>query len=253
MTNLLLLETGIERAHGAQVPRAAVIPRVLHRICFGDRLRQASYDEYWRQWAALHPGWDLHTWTERNVPPLRNQAEYDHCAGASIATTRATAAQRADIAAYEIIWRFGGVYVRCDMQPLRPLDDLLVHPAFAGMEDDRNLCNAALGGEPRSLFFDAVISELPFGVATNPHAATGVQTGPHLLTAIWQTIPGLITVLPREAFSFAYHGQIHGGGNAAAHVAAARSAGAYAIHHRGQLAPTHYVSQPTPSPSLSNL
>lgn len=207
MTNLLPLDTGIERTHRAVEPEAAVIPRVLHRICFSDRPRPAIYDEYWRQWAALHPGWDLHTWTERNVPPLRNQAEYDHCeypasAGAPISTARANAVQRAGIAAYEILWRFGGVYVRCDVQPLRRLDDLLIHPAFAGVEDDRNLCNAVLGGEPRSLFFDAVISELPFRVAADPHADTEVQIGPHLLTAMWRTIPDLITVLPREAFYF---------------------------------------------------
>lgn len=71
-------------------------------------------------------------------------------------------------------------------------------------------------GEPRSLFFDAVISELPFRVAANPYAATEVQTGPNLLTVMWRTIPDLITVLPRGALCF-------------------------------------YASQPTPSPSWSNL
>jgi len=204
MTNLLPLETTIGRARRGRVPQAAAIPRVLHRIWFNDRPRPAIYDEYWRRWAALNPGWDLHTWTERNVPPLRNQAEYDRCeyptsAGTRIATARATAVHRADIAAYEIVWRFGGVYVHCDVQPLRPLDDLLVHQAFAGVDDDLYLCNAVLGGEPGSLFFDAVIKELPFAVAANPRADTDVQTGRQLLTAMWRAMPDRITVLPREA------------------------------------------------------
>ncbi len=211
-----------------------MIPRVLHRIWLGNRPRPAVYDDYWRQWAALHPGWDLHTWTERSIPPLRNQAEYDHgepavSAGVFVDHQPATVGQRANIAAYELVWRFGGVYVNCDMQPLRPFDDLLGYPAFAGMGDDRYVCNAVLGGEPRSSFFDAVISELPFQVAANPHAGTEVQTGPRLLTAVWWEHPELIAVLPREAFSCAHHGWVHG--DAASRVEAARRAGAYAIHH----------------------
>ena len=218
-----------------------MIPRLLHRIWLGDHPRPAVYDDYWRQWAALHPGWDLHIWTERNMPPLRNQAEYDYCeytasAGILIDHQRAVAVQRADIAAYELVWRFGGVYVNCDMQPLRPLNDLLGHLAFAGMEDDRYLGNAVLGGEPRSPFFDAVISELPFRVVAYPHAGMRVQTGPHLLTAVWWTSPDLITVLPRKAFYSTHHGQIHGGGYAAAHVEAAHRAGAYATPHLGHRA-----------------
>lgn len=189
------------------------------------------YDDYWRQWAALHPSWDRHTWTERDMPPLRNQAEYalcEHTAGAGVPM----AVQRAATAAYELIWRFGGVYLNCDMQPLRPLDDLLDNPAFAGLNADRYLCNAVLGGEPRSPFFDAVISELPFRVAANPHAGMEVQTGPHLLTAVWWTIPELITVLPREAFNYAQHGLIRHGEDSV-YTEAARSAGAYALHHWG--------------------
>jgi inositol phosphorylceramide mannosyltransferase catalytic subunit len=211
-----------------------VIPRVLHRIWLGNRPRPAVYDDYWRQWAALHPGWDLHTWTERSIPPLRNQAEYDYgepaaTAGFSVDHQLAAAVQRIDIAAYELVWRFGGVYVSCDMQPLRPLDDLLDYPAFAGMGDDGYVCNAVLAGEPRSPFFEAVISELPFRMAANPHAGREVQTGPQLLTTVWWEHPKLIAVLPWVAFCCAHQGRVHGG--ATAHVEAARWAGAYAIHH----------------------
>ncbi|MGH3788616.1 MAG: glycosyltransferase family 32 protein [Pseudonocardiaceae bacterium] len=207
-----------------------MIPRVLHRIWLGNRPRPAFYDDYWQQWAALHPGWDLHTWTERSIPPLRNQAEYDPCAPAAgdgiLADDElAAVVQRSHIAAYELVWRFGGVYVDCAMQPLRPLDELLDFPALAGLGDDRYMCNAVLGGEPRSPFFDAVISELPFRVATNPHAGVEVQTGPHLLTAIWREHPELIAVLPREAFLCAHHG------SATTQVETARRAGAFAIHH----------------------
>lgn len=215
-----------------------MIPRVLHRIWFGNRPRPVRYDDYWSQWLAMHPGWELNTWTERNLPPLRNQRQFDACAvtakaGVPMPHERAVAVQRADIAAYELVWRFGGVYVNCDMQPLRPLNDLLEYPAFAGMEDERHLCNAVLAAEQGSPFFDAVIEELPWRVAINPGAGMETQTGPHLLTSVWWTLPEQITALPREAFYYAHHGQIQTGADAREHVEAAKAAGAYAIHHWG--------------------
>ena len=215
-----------------------MIPRVLHRIWLGDRPRPTTYDDYWRQWANLHPDWLQFTWTEETMPPLRNQKQYDECeltarAGVPMDHKRAVAVQRADIAAYELIYSYGGVYLNCDMQPLRPLDGLLGHKAFAGMEDDQYLCNAVLGGEQGSPFFDAVINELPVRMASRPGAGMEVQTGPHLLTSIWLWAPHLITALPREAFYYAHHGDIQHGSDAAAYADAARQAGAYAIHHWG--------------------
>jgi mannosyltransferase OCH1-like enzyme len=216
-----------------------MIPKRLHRLWLGQRYRPARYDAYWDEWQAVLPGWELFTWTEENLPELRNQALYDtapsfaRSGGILMAHDRAVAVQRADIVAYELVYQFGGVYVNCDMSPLRSLEPLLRHEAFAGLEDSQYLCNAAIGGVEKAFIFDKVIESLPDRVRAHPNAGMEYQTGPHALTAAAREHPRRITVLPIEAFYFAHHGSIRPGEDASEYAPAARAAGAYALHHWG--------------------
>jgi mannosyltransferase OCH1-like enzyme len=216
-----------------------VIPKKLHRIWFGQRPMPEAYNRFWDDWQRLHPDWTLITWTEGNLPPLINGHLWEHVgltahAGIPMAHERAVAVQRADIVAYELVWRYGGVYVNCDMQPLRSLDPLLEHKAFAAKEDHHYLCNAVMGGEKESPFFAEVISQLPsrFG-GEFQNERMEIQTGPHLLTAVAEQCPDMITVLSRESFYFAHHGSLQYGEDASAFVDRARANGAYALHHWG--------------------
>lgn len=216
-----------------------MIPKRLHRLWLGTRPRPERYDAYWEAWQATLPDWELTTWTEETLPPLRNQELFDSApsfarsGGIQMAHDRAVAVQRADIVAYELVYQFGGVYVNCDMSPLRSLDPLLENEAFAGLEDSHFLCNAAIGGVQKAFIFNKVIESLPDRVRSHPSAGMEVQTGPHALTAAARAYPRRIRVLPIEAFYFAHHGAIRPGEDASEYAPAARAAGAYALHHWG--------------------
>lgn len=164
--------------HEALADDEPVIPKIFHRIWLGDDAIPAQFESYWAGWRRHHPGWDLVTWTERTLPLLRNQAEF----------ARAESyAQRSDIARYEILERFGGVYVDTDFECLRPIDDLLDHvDGFAGMEDEAFLCNAILGFCPGHPFLRQVISLLPSSIASQPGLPPNHQTGPWLITRVWR-------------------------------------------------------------------
>ena len=64
----------------------------------------------------MNPGWLVHTWREWDLPGLRNQLWFD---------AAAHPAQRADIARFELLHRFGGIYVDTDFAPLRPIEALV--------------------------------------------------------------------------------------------------------------------------------
>jgi mannosyltransferase OCH1-like enzyme len=218
-----------------------VIPRKLHRLWLGQRPRPALYDAFWAEWQALHPDWTLVTWTESNLPPLINGSVVDdlavsaRSAGIPMAHDRAVAVARADVIAYELMWRYGGVYINCDMQPLKSLEPLLEHDAFVGMEDDTYLCNAVMGAIPRHPLFQLLIDELPGNYSVHRGRGMEVATGPQFLTRVVKeaTVPGSLTVLPQSAFYYAHHGSIAVGEDASAFVNGARAAGAYALHHWG--------------------
>lgn len=187
--------------------------RVIHRFWSGPEMPE-RYRDYGRRWEELNPGWVLKDWTEEEVEKLglRNAAVWDDISrngGRSAIAHRpevARATQLADVAAYEIIHRFGGVYVNCDMEPLRPLSKIPVteSDAWACTEVDHWINNGALGGPAGHPFWDLVIDELPRRWETYHDQPMHLATGPHLLTHVYQKNPdaGLV-VLSQEHFNLA--------------------------------------------------
>ena len=193
-----------------------MIPKIFHRIWFGGRPRPVRYDDYWQEWQRLHPDWEFYTWTEENLPELANQAIYDdlpewaRSCGVQMSHERALAVQRADVVAYELVNRFGGVYLNCDMVPLKPFDDLLEHSAFLGMEDNYFVCNAVMGGEPDHPLYRDVIRLLPQNYAVHKTDGMEVATGPQHLTRVWRAGLNMydVTVMPQSAFYPVHHGEV---------------------------------------------
>ena len=56
-------------------------------------------------------------------------------------------AQLAGMVRLETVWRYGGVYVDADMEPLRAIDELRRHPLFICTEDGVHLTDAMFGAE----------------------------------------------------------------------------------------------------------
>lgn len=171
-----------------------VIPRLVHRLWFGPRPMPDVYQEFGAGWVRLNPGWRVHDWGYEDLPVLRNQYLFGRCGvtwggvagGGKQATARQV--QQADIAAYELVEQFGGVYVNCDLEPLEPLDgllDVVAGRAFAVRSPHRRyLSNAVLGGPSGHGFWSAVVDFLPTMVAASPAKAMNKQTGPALLTEV---------------------------------------------------------------------
>ena len=174
------------------------IPKILHRIWLGGTSVPDTSRRYWDEWSRLHPGWQMNTWTDRNIWPLRNQDQFDRAAAP---------AQRADILRLEVLSRFGGVYVDTDFQPLRPLDDLMATTeCFLAREDDQWIAIGIMGAQPGHGFIDHLIDALP-GSFENGGSITE-QTGPRFVTrgfwewsALGHATP---TIYPPELF-YPYH------------------------------------------------
>eukprot|EP01036_Dinobryon_divergens_P024599 gene24599-33067_t len=99
----------------------------------------------------LHPLWSFQLWSDSDIdqlnPPLINRRIYDRAKNFGM---------KSDIARYEILHRFGGVYVDLDIEFLRPLDyeDLHEHTIdwstitfFAGFSNSQcmEINNSILG------------------------------------------------------------------------------------------------------------
>lgn len=209
-----------------------MIPSTFHRIWFGPKPMPARYVEYGEQWLNLHPGWTLTTWTYENLPKLVNQEIFDGIgtrwpirAGAAKPET-VVQVQQADIAAYEIVFKFGGVYLNCDIEPVRNIGPLLntKRGGFLTWEADKLwISNAVLASYPHHPFWTECIARIPARMERGKQI--NWQTGPALVTETWRDHHDLMTVYPQSYFNpVSWQGQKAVGPT-------------YAIHHWGHKTP----------------
>jgi mannosyltransferase OCH1-like enzyme len=167
-----------------------VIPLLVHRIWIGQTIPD-EYEEMWTGWIKAHPGWRFHTWRERDLGWLTNKSLFDQMLEPT---------GKADVARYEILCVQGGVYTDCDVECLRPLDDLLDGVAcFAGYEDDEWICNALMGGIKGHPALQRLVDELPGYAAAHEGDGPQIRTGPKFLTDMWKAFPG-VTLFPPQTF-----------------------------------------------------
>ncbi|WP_119157496.1 FkbM family methyltransferase [Caldimonas tepidiphila] len=87
------------------------IPRIFHRVWFGDKPIPEEYESWWAGWQRQYPDYEFRTWRDKDVAKLPLSAAKIAEAG--------TFAGKADVARYEILLIHGGVYIDCDMMPFR--------------------------------------------------------------------------------------------------------------------------------------
>ena len=164
-------------------------------------------------WLTLHAHWDYRLWTE--PPSLHNQQLWDDAEELSSAPWQF----RSDVARYEILHRFGGVWVDVDMECLRPIDDL-VAPAFLGWEvQGRWANNAIMGAEPGHPFLAEAIDHLPRSAMRK--GSNAMKSGPRFITPIAKRHQ--VTIYDQGIFYPYAHNELHRSGE--------HFPDAYTVHH----------------------
>ena len=110
------------------------IPRCFHSVWVGDPMPD-HLAEYVKTWTRVHPSWEHRVWGDADLGWLQNQSLYDFAE----AITRHTGQFRSDVARYEILHRFGGVYVDADFEALQPRIEQYFHERQSHRIDDRTI------------------------------------------------------------------------------------------------------------------
>jgi hypothetical protein len=165
-----------------------MIPKILHFTWKSTDLPR-QMQGYYDAWRRLHPGWDIRLWTDESMRAFVAKAYPDF-----LATYDAypRMIQRADSFRYLVLGRLGGVYADLDVEPYQPIDGLLEHVCFLGIEPlehisaDRHhqgvpflLTNAFMGSVPGHRLWRDIIGRMPSLVDQE----TFYSTGPSMVTA----------------------------------------------------------------------
>lgn len=107
------------------------IPKIIHQIWLSRDNRKTipeKYLNYLQTWLDLHPDWEYKLWTNNDIEKLNleNKDLYNRAINYG---------ERSDIARYEILWRFGGLYIDTDFQCIKPFDLLhYCYDLYTGIE-----------------------------------------------------------------------------------------------------------------------
>lgn len=104
------------------------IPKIIHQIWLGGEFPE-KFHKISQVWKDLHADWQYILWTDKNIQklfPLYNQKFFDESVNLG---------EKSDILRYEIVYRFGGLYVDIDFECIKPFDTLsYFYDFYAGIE-----------------------------------------------------------------------------------------------------------------------
>ena len=164
-----------------------MIPKILHRCAFGTV--PEKFDRFWAEWGELHPDWELMSWSGPLVADeweLGHQFERVHAFS-----------ELADLVSAEVVWKFGGVYVDWDTEPLKALDPIVeAHGCWFGSEGAHWFSHGVYGATVEHPAMRAVVDAM---ARVDFDRDPNETTGPHLLTQVLGGRPDVM-LLPKDLF-----------------------------------------------------
>lgn len=105
-----------------------IIPKIIHQIWIGKDSIPKDYKYYTETWRKLHPDWQLIIWDEKSLLKEKFSSEDLYFSARSYA-------ERTDLMRYEILKRYGGLYVDMDVECYKTFEQLpYKYDFFANLE-----------------------------------------------------------------------------------------------------------------------
>ena len=166
-------------------PPALRIPPAFHFVWLGRQ--PASQQESYRlsQWARMHPDWRIEVWNRTRLPPLPGGLA-TLVAAALVAPDGGANVLVSHAVRYAAVYAFGGVYVDNTVEPLRPIEPILLDTdAFVVHAGSRRLCSSAFGAIAGHHFVRSLLDSVPVDVPpVGGWETAGWRSGARLVTSV---------------------------------------------------------------------
>ena len=116
---LTQLRENYERLKPSKSPLSAtpIIPKVIHQIWLGTNPIPSNYKYYLETWKEYHPGWEIKLWTKEDIVK-------ENFSNIDLFWLARSYMEQSDIARYEILYRYGGLYIDTDIECFSSFNDL---------------------------------------------------------------------------------------------------------------------------------
>ncbi len=103
--------------------RFKAIPKIIHQIWIGPKKLPKKCIPLMKSWTRLHPDWEYKLWNNEDLKSFK-------CFSGRAISSSKNIGSKVDILKYEILYRYGGVYIDADFESLQPLDILVENSKF---------------------------------------------------------------------------------------------------------------------------
>ncbi len=173
------------KAYSQLTPHRDKIPKLLHIIWIGNKDLPETLSSWTTDFCRKNPDWTLRLWGNSELENLNlfNADSYrkipEMCG-------------KADIARYEILYRFGGMYIDADTLWLnKPSPSLTRGLLNVAREDNGLILNGWFSCIPRHPFFLYIIHEIPFRDLSQQ---AWKCVGPTLVTDIYDKLKSVLAI-----------------------------------------------------------
>ncbi len=140
----------------AKLHKKQRIPKIIHQVWLGGEVPE-KFLAMQQSWKDHHPDWEYRLWTDADIEGLKlhNQKLFEEAQDY---------AQQANIVRYEVLYRYGGVYVDMDFACFAPLDHLHhCYDFYVGISNESIILlnNAIIGCKPEHPIMKACVFERP--------------------------------------------------------------------------------------------
>lgn len=144
----------------SKVHQCEPIPKIIHFIWIGPNPQPKTFiDHYQKQWREAHPDFEFRVWVEESLD------KEEFTLSKIILDKSLNPGLRADALRYEILYKYGGIYVDTDMALVKP-----IHSLLDSFQADLFICvsftepfevnNAIIGCVPKHPLINVFITKL---------------------------------------------------------------------------------------------
>lgn len=167
------------------------IPKIIHQIWISeDNQVPEELRAFQESWKRFHPDWEYCLWTKDDILLLELY-------NLDLIEKAENPAEKADILRYEILYRFGGLYVDMDQECLQPFDVLhYMYDFYIGIQPlDTGLVQlgiGVIGSMPKHPLLKVCIESIAQNYANeNLKNILTAKTGPIHMTRIFKEMAGI--------------------------------------------------------------
>ena len=154
------------------------IPKKIHQIWIGPKKLPENYKKWMRTWKIFNPGWEYYLWDEEKIKKLnlKNKLAFN---------STSNQGSKSDIARYEILNKFGGIYLDTDFQCLKSIPDSLLTYEFVScivFDFSPVLANGMIMSKPNSKLLNAIINSISSPKNKDDNYEIFSSSGPYAFT-----------------------------------------------------------------------